>query len=79
VTSPREEPFRDGDPAARIEALRTERGNLARSLAILLADARAADARPWRWTRFAVGLSIPPALALLLFALLRCLLPSGFR
>jgi hypothetical protein len=60
------EPFREGDLESRVDALRLERDNLARSLAVTLAQAKAATSRPWSWWRFLVGVCVLPAASVLL-------------
>jgi hypothetical protein len=49
-----------------VDALRLERDNLARSLAVTLAQAKAATSRPWSWWRFVLGIGVVPAVALLI-------------
>jgi hypothetical protein len=61
-----QEPFRDGGLEARVDALRLERDNLTRSLAVTLAQAKAATSRPWSWWRFFLGVCVLPAASLLI-------------
>jgi hypothetical protein len=49
-----------------VGALRLERDNLARSLAVTLAESKAATSRPWSWWRFLLGVCVVPAVALLI-------------
>ena len=63
---PPESPFREEDLQARVEALRLERDNLARSLAVMRAEA--AGYGRWSWWRFLLGLSVLPLAAILFLA-----------
>ena len=60
------EPFREGDLESRVDALRLERDNLARSLAVTLAQAKSATSRPWSWWRFLLGACVLPVASVLI-------------
>ncbi|HEY3817101.1 MAG TPA: hypothetical protein VGL81_08020 [Polyangiaceae bacterium] len=61
-----EGPFREEGLETHVEALRVERDNLARSLAVALAEAKAASRRRWSWRRFVLGFCILPVAAVLI-------------
>ena len=56
-------PFRSADLETQVRALRERRGELAARLLVVRSELAAL--RPWRWSRFALGLLLGPGLVMI--------------